>query len=731
MMVAYGLLRTGLLAALFVYGTAFVINNKPSINDGVIDNGKQNEDIPEINLKNGHDLFQGDIKLADSARNALRNETFRWTSPIPYILGDDLDLNAKAVILQSFEMFRVRSCIDFKPYDGEASFIHFKKLGGCWSYVGRRSSGQELSIGERCDTKSIVEHEILHALGFYHEQSRSDRDDYVEIWWDEITEGMAHNFNTYDDSFITDLNTPYDYESVMHYGPYSFNMNANVPTITAKIPAFNNVIGQRLDLSALDLERMNRMYGCTTSLTLLDQCSFEYINICGMVQGTTDDDDWVHQLSTPATSEDYTLVGRCQDAGYFMNFRTHSGHIGRTALLESRILYPKKTEQCLQFFYKTNGSPQDRLTIWIRIDDGTGTVRRMRKIHTINADSDQSWKIAHVTLNADKKFRYVFQGIQGSDSTTTGGILIDDISLMETPCPNAVWHIRNFRQILATTVKGDSIVSPRFYSPEGYGYGLGLYPHGQATSTSDNFTGISFHLASGEDDAVMEWPVLNRQVMITLLDQDPDMTLRMSSSRSFTTDPSHIITVGSNNISRWERPTITGTLDPSCDCYRSPDYGWTTFISHFYLNRRSFLKNDDLIIFVEFSDITHLINTEVPVRAAPEPVADIEEVVPERRKRSLQHGDIKNYDAALAPLDATCDPNPCQNGGACVSENGRASCRCSSSQAFYYSGHQCEAIQMHAHIIGMLIGGVAGVIVLTVAVLAVISKAEEPSKRFI
>ncbi len=59
----------------------------------------------------------------------------------------------------------------------------------CWSYVGDYKVGQNLSIGAGCDTKAIVEHELLHALGFYHEQSRSDRDDYVQIMWDQITEG--------------------------------------------------------------------------------------------------------------------------------------------------------------------------------------------------------------------------------------------------------------------------------------------------------------------------------------------------------------------------------------------------------------------------------------------------------------------------------------------------------------------------------------------------------------
>lgn len=50
--------------------------------------------------------------------------------------------------------------------------------------------GQNLSIGAGCDTKAVVQHELLHALGFYHEQSRSDRDDYVKIWWDQIETGQ-------------------------------------------------------------------------------------------------------------------------------------------------------------------------------------------------------------------------------------------------------------------------------------------------------------------------------------------------------------------------------------------------------------------------------------------------------------------------------------------------------------------------------------------------------------
>lgn len=63
-------------------------------------------------------------------------------------------------------------------------------LSRCFSSVGNQHVGkQRLSIGKNCDRLGTVEHEFLHALGFWHEQSRADRDDYVNIMWDRIEPG--------------------------------------------------------------------------------------------------------------------------------------------------------------------------------------------------------------------------------------------------------------------------------------------------------------------------------------------------------------------------------------------------------------------------------------------------------------------------------------------------------------------------------------------------------------
>ncbi|XP_038124936.1 meprin A subunit alpha-like [Cyprinodon tularosa] len=595
-----GLFLLGLVALT----TSFTIPRSTRVHE-VYENGE--DENPILNIGSDANLLEGDI-LIPKGRNALNDHRYRWKFPIPYILGDDLDLNAKGCVHQAFEMYRLKSCVDFKPYEGERTYIKFEKRGGCFSSVGDQQSGQILSLGTGCDHKAVVEHELLHALGFYHEQSRTDRDDYVDIWLDQVTPGLEHNFNKYNDDFITDQNTAYDYESVMHYRPFSFNKNESIPTITTKIPEFYFIIGQYRDFSKLDTLRLNRMYNCSGPLTLLDQCSFEYASICGMIQSSTDDADWVHMKSSTG-DEDHTLLGRCRDAGYFMYFNTRTGDPLQSALLESRTLYPKRKLQCLQFFYKMTGNSKDRLVVWTKMDDGTGTVRKMKKIQTFYADGEKSWKIAHVPLEVGVKFRYGFQASRGDPTASTGGIYIDDISLTETRCPNAVWTIRNFSKIMQEADENTFIDSPRFYNREGYGYGVRVMPLSSYSDFSGNYVGLYFHLASGENDVVMKWPAVNRQATLVVMDQDPDILQRMSSARSLTTD----MRTNSAGQLFWDNPSKVGRYDPSCDCYRGESWGWRNFIKYFDLKRRNYLKDDDLIIFADFEDLTSLIKTEVPI----------------------------------------------------------------------------------------------------------------------
>ena len=58
-----------------------------------------------------------------------------------------------------------------------------------------------------------IMHEFMHAIGLFHMQSRPDRDDYVQIHFDNIQDGKEHNFNKCESCLTYDV--PYDAKSFM------------------------------------------------------------------------------------------------------------------------------------------------------------------------------------------------------------------------------------------------------------------------------------------------------------------------------------------------------------------------------------------------------------------------------------------------------------------------------------------------------------------------------------
>ena len=98
-------------------------------------------------------------------------------------------------------------------------------------------------------------HEIGHAVGLWHEQSREDRDLFVTINWQNIQDGRASQFNQHI-SDGDDLGA-YDYDSIMHYGRFAFTKNG-LETITPVDP--NAQIGQRNGLSPGDIAAVEDIY---------------------------------------------------------------------------------------------------------------------------------------------------------------------------------------------------------------------------------------------------------------------------------------------------------------------------------------------------------------------------------------------------------------------------------------------------------------------------------------
>ena len=88
--------------------------------------------------------------------------------------------------------------------------------------MGRVGGEQLLSIGPNCLRTGVIIHEIMHALGFFHEHSRPDRDEHITVELDNLRPGMEHNFLTLNLRNWFNMSIPYDTKSVMHYSGYAF-----------------------------------------------------------------------------------------------------------------------------------------------------------------------------------------------------------------------------------------------------------------------------------------------------------------------------------------------------------------------------------------------------------------------------------------------------------------------------------------------------------------------------
>jgi len=225
---------------------------------------------PEINP----DLFEGDIMGIDPktgvSKNAVVDESLLWPGGVMiYQVDATLTALEQSTLDLAIATYESKTCLKFKLRTTERDYVSVQKTGGgCYSYIGRvgpnqlLNGRQVLSLDPNCyrnGEPGTVEHEFMHAFGFYHEQSRTDRDDYVTINYSNIQAGYEGNFDKYDATVIQSLGAQYDYGSVMHYGAYGFAIDPTVPTII--VP--NGVsIGQRVGFSDTDLFKLNALYKC-------------------------------------------------------------------------------------------------------------------------------------------------------------------------------------------------------------------------------------------------------------------------------------------------------------------------------------------------------------------------------------------------------------------------------------------------------------------------------------
>lgn len=225
-----------------------------------------------------HQRFQNDIALPTSSRRkrgATYLQDLLWPNGlIPYSISrsfkSDIYRNIKAAI----KIWESHTCLQFVPLTNETYGLTFEPQScGCCSFVGRQQFGnkkpQEISInGQDCEDVGHMLHEIGHAIGFWHEHVRPDRDKFVKLKSENIDRSSVHNFERKNISEINSLGEKYDYDSIMHYSLRSFSINKDSKTLVPKRKY--HPIGQREQLSIGDIRQANKLYSCKKDA---DQCS--------------------------------------------------------------------------------------------------------------------------------------------------------------------------------------------------------------------------------------------------------------------------------------------------------------------------------------------------------------------------------------------------------------------------------------------------------------------------
>ena len=202
------------------------------------------------------------IKGQDARKIGTIDPETRWPdSIVPYVTASDLPEPQR--VLDAVQHWNDNTLIQLVERTNEPNWIYFAKGPGCRSNVGMVGGEQSIFLSDGCSVGTVI-HEIGHAVGFFHEHQREDRDNHVNVLFDNIDKRRSFNFTQR--IMTTDDIGQYDYGSIMHYRAFSFSRNYQ-PTIETIPPGM--LIGQREVLSTGDIDGVSRLYGKTPTKTII------------------------------------------------------------------------------------------------------------------------------------------------------------------------------------------------------------------------------------------------------------------------------------------------------------------------------------------------------------------------------------------------------------------------------------------------------------------------------
>lgn len=203
-------------------------------------------------------------------RAATENIYRTWPEGIiPYEIDPDLNNELHNLIRKAMNEWESKTCLRFIPVTPKIGYELVFKSGDeckCCSLVGKNFDRQYVILNEDCNDITIILHELGHAIGFYDEQNRPDRDQHVKILFQNIKEDYQNIYKKQYNFLIDSLGFPYDFESIMHLRPSDFVTSAGKNTMQALDSSISLENGRKY-LSKIDIAQTNKLYRCPNCLS--------------------------------------------------------------------------------------------------------------------------------------------------------------------------------------------------------------------------------------------------------------------------------------------------------------------------------------------------------------------------------------------------------------------------------------------------------------------------------
>jgi Astacin (Peptidase family M12A) len=224
-------------------------------------------DVTEGFILVGDIQLPAETALAPSAAYAPRF----WTDgDLPFVFDANVSEDNQDAMRAAMAEWENVAGVHFRTaLDSDVNHVHIQNSNGNNSAIGMVGGKQIINIVS-WNNKGILMHELGHCLGLWHEQTRPDRDAYVEILDANIQEGKAHNFALNQNAGTYGA---YDFDSIMHYNKCTFSTGCpagqtckcapGTETILVREPyrgEWQNKIGQRTHLSSQDRAAVRSFY---------------------------------------------------------------------------------------------------------------------------------------------------------------------------------------------------------------------------------------------------------------------------------------------------------------------------------------------------------------------------------------------------------------------------------------------------------------------------------------